>query len=105
MGPGGYGGLSLFYAVVLKCGPGPFALAQATRLASALISSSNKGCKLSVTGLHQYSAGLEGSHHTHKLVLASDRHMYKQQRQEREGRRDEGGWREGKGLHVLPIDL
>lgn len=82
-----------FYAGVLKCGPRPFALAQATSRRSALISSCNKGCELSVTGLHQYSAGLEGSHHTQACTRI--RQTYKQQSRERENERKRGQGREG----------
>ena len=82
-----------FYAGVLKCGPRPFALAQATRLYSALISSSNKGCELSVTGLHQYSAGQEGSHHTQAHTRI--RQTYKKQSSREKARmRRRGGRRE-----------
>lgn len=61
-----------FYAEVLKCGPGAFALAEAAGRC-------NKGCDGT---LHQYSAGLEGSHHTqaHECI----RQWYKQQNRESE---------------------
>lgn len=77
-----------FHAGVLKCGPRPFALAEATGRCSALISVRNKGCELSVTGLHQYSAVLEGSHHMQACTCFRGREDEGKRGQGREGGRD-----------------
>ena len=72
-----------FYAEVLKCGPRPFALAEATDRC-------NKGCDGT---LHQYSGGLEGSHHTQ--ARGHIRQRYKQQNRASK-RKWEGGSAEGR---------
>lgn len=61
-----------FYAEVLKCGPRPFALAEATDRC-------NKGRDGT---LRQYSRGLEGSNHTQ--ARGRFRRSYKQRNRARE---------------------
>lgn len=80
-----------FHAAVLKCGLGPFALAQATRRSSAAVGG-NEGCRHAVTGLRQHSVGLKRSH-THTHTYQTD---VKQKSREREidGEIKEGGERE-----------
>lgn len=72
-----------FYAEVLKCGPRPFALAEATDRC-------NKGHDGTQ---HQYSGGLEGSHHTQ--ACGRIRQRYKQQNRARERKWEGGVQKEG----------
>lgn len=80
-GTWGYGGLSLFNAGVLKCGPRPFALAQAT-IGGALLSSAAaiKAVSSLLRDCISIQRGWRG-HITHKLVLVYQ--TYKQQSKKR----------------------
>lgn len=53
-----------FYGGVLKCGPRPFALAEATSRCSALTSSCDKGCDDAASVF----SGARRGHITHNLV-------------------------------------